>query len=245
MNIKIMIAYDGTELFGWQKSSDGPTVEEKLQEALEQIYQHPMMLQAASRTDRGVHAERQVVNYRTEKEVDLKRLLISLNHLLPKTIRVLSIENAQENFHPTLDAKGKIYHYHVCQGEVQSPFRRHFSWHIHLPLDIELMREGAKFFLGTHDFASFTNVQAPRLKETVRTLKRLDIIEEGISLRFEVEGDNFLYKMVRNLVGTLVYLGQGKLTLDNLPSILEKRDRTLAGITAPGHGLTLHKVLYQ
>lgn len=244
MNIKIVIAYDGTGLFGWQTSSDGPTVEEKLQAVLEQIYQHPMVLQAASRTDRGVHAAEQVVNYRTDKELDLKRLLISLNQLLPKMIRVLSIENAQENFHPTLDAKGKIYHYHVCQGAVQSPFRRHFSWHIHLPLDIKLMREGAKCFLGTHDFASFTNVQEPRPKETVRTLKRLDMIEEGVFLRFEIEGDNFLYKMVRNLVGTLVYLGQGKVTLHDIPSALAKRDRTLAGITAPGHGLTLHKVLY-
>lgn len=245
MNIKITLSYDGTEFYGWQRSSDGPSIEETLQGVLEQIYQHPIVLQAASRTDRNVHAAGQVVNYRTEKRVDLERLLVSLNQLLPKTIRVLSLEESGEDFHPTLDAKGKIYHYHICQEGVQSPFRRHFSWHIHTPLDLDLMREGAKCFLGTHDFAAFTNVQQSRPKDTVRNLKRLDLIEEGPFLRFEVEGGNFLYKMVRNLVGTLAYLGQGKLTLQEIESLLNKKDRTLAGVTAPGHGLTLHKVLYR
>lgn len=186
-----------------------------------------------------------MVNYQTEKKVDLERLLISLNQLLPKTIRVLCLEESGEDFHPTLDAKGKIYHYHICLERVQSPFRRHFSWHVQTPLDLGLMREGAKYFLGTHDFAAFMNAQEPRAKNTVRTLKRLDLIEESPSLCFEVEGDNFLYKMVRNLVGTLIYLGQGKLSLQEIKSLLNKKDRTLAGVSAPGHGLTLYKVLYQ
>lgn len=244
MNIKMILSYDGTDFFGWQTSIDGPTIEETLQEVLEKIYQHPIPLQAASRTDRGVHAAGQVVNYRTEKEIDLNRLLISLNQLLPKTIRVLSIEETSQDFHPTLDAQGKIYHYHICQGSVQSPFRRHFSWHLHTPLDLTLMREGAKSFLGTHDFASFTNVQEPRPKDTIRTLSRLEIFEENSSLRFEIEGDNFLYKMVRNLVGTLIYLGQGKLNLEGLQHLLHQRNRKFAGITAPANGLILYKVNY-
>lgn len=240
----MILAYDGTDFLGWQRSSDGPTIEETVQTVLEQIYQHPMMLQAASRTDRGVHAARQVVNYRTEKRLDLNRLLISLNQLLPKAIRVLALEEAPETFHPTLDAKGKIYHYELYQGAVQSPFSRHLSWHIHTPLDLDLMREGARSLVGRHDFASFTNRQDPRPTNTIRTLRRLDLFEEGSSIRFEVEGDNFLYKMVRNLVGTLVYLGLGKLSLEQTNALLTEHDRTIAGITAPAHGLTLYNVNY-
>ncbi|MCB1085263.1 MAG: tRNA pseudouridine(38-40) synthase TruA [Chlamydiia bacterium] len=244
MNIKLVVAYDGTDFFGWQASIDGETIEAALQRVLEKIYQHPIALQAASRTDRGVHAARQVVNYKTEKELDLDRLLISLNQLLPETIRVLEAKKVEERFHPTLDAQGKIYHYHLCTGGVQSPFRRHFSWHIHTPLDLSLMREGASHFLGTRDFASLTNAQEPRPNETVRTLRRLDIFEVEGGIRFEVEGDNFLYKMVRNLVGTLVYLGQGKLTLEEVRSLLKRQDRTYAGVTAPARGLTLFQVIY-
>lgn len=240
----MILAYDGTDFLGWQRSCDGPTVEEAVQTVLEQIYQHPIALQAASRTDRGVHAAGQVVNYRTEKRLDVERLLISLNQLLPKALRILAIEEVDDAFHPTLDAKGKIYHYELCQGAVQSPFRRHLSWHLHTPLNLDLMRKGAQCLEGRHDFASFTNRQDPRPPDTIRTLRRLDLYEEGSSIRFEVEGDNFLYKMVRNLVGTLVYLGLGKLSLDQTKSLLDKQDRTIAGITAPAHGLTLYKVNY-
>ena len=240
----MILSYDGTEFLGWQESIDGITIEETLRKTLETIYQHPIILQAASRTDRGVHAEHQVVNYITEKSLDLTRLKFSLNQLLPKTIRVQTIEEAPETFHPTLEAIGKEYHYHLCMSPVQSPFHRHFSWHIANPLNLDLMREGATSFIGTHDFLTFCNAITPMPKDTTRTVTRLEIIEEGPSLRFEIEGTSFLYKMVRNLVGTLVYLGLGKLSLDEVKTLLENKDRKLAGMTAPAHGLTLKKVSY-
>lgn len=244
MNIKMILSYDGTEFLGWQESIDGITIEETLRKTLEMIYQHPIVLQAASRTDRGVHAEGQVVNYITEKSFDLDRLKHSLNQLLPKTIRIHQIERALNTFHPTLEAIGKEYHYHLCTLSIQSPFRRHLSWHIPTPLNFDLMKIGASLFIGTHDFATFCNTIHPMPKSTVRTLTRFEIIKEDSSLRFEIEGNNFLYKMVRNLVGTLVYLGTGKLSLDQVKTLLAQKDRKAAGITAPAHGLTLKKVSY-
>lgn len=242
MNIKMIIAYDGTPYLGWQEGIDGPTVEGELRRALQQIYQEPIQLQAASRTDAGVHARGQVVNFKPTKARDLDALFISLNQLLPKTIRVFSLEEVDESFHPTLDNKGKEYHYHLSVGPVQSPFSRDFCWHLHTLLNLEKMRSAIPYFIGTHDFAALTNF--PRPEDTVRTLNRIDIFEED-TIRIEVEGDNFLYKMVRNLVGTLIYVGNGKLSLKDAKNLLHHQDRTLAGVTAPAHGLVLHRVFYR
>lgn len=242
MNIKMIIAYDGTHFFGWQETSDGPSIEGCLRKVLEQIYQEPITLQAASRTDRGVHADGQVVNYHTEKVKDLNRLKCSLNQLLPTSIRILHLEEEKSDFHPTLDVIGKEYHYTLSTALVQPPFERHFAWHYYLPLDVKKMCEGATHFIGTHDFATFCNANKPLPKDTVRTVSRIDIIQEGEVLRFEIEGNNFLYKMVRNLVGTLIYYGTGK--LESIDTLLTSQDRTLAGITAPAHGLSLKRVFY-
>ena len=244
MNIKLTLSYDGTEFFGWQETKDGPSIESALKQVLEQIYQEPIALQAASRTDRGVHAEGQVVNYCTKKKKDFERLKISLNQMLPQTVRISTIQQEQEHFHPTLDALGKEYHYFISTGPVQSPFNRHFSWHYPAPFNLDNMRLAANCLIGTHDFAAFCNANKPPPRNTVRKLSRLDITQEGDTLKFEVEGDHFLYKMVRNLVGTLVYIGVGKLAFKHTRKLIANKDRTLAGITAPAHGLHLKKVLY-
>ncbi len=245
MNIKLIISYDGTPYLGWQEGNDGPTIENALRQVLEKVYQEPIVLQAASRTDAGVHAHGQVVNFKPKKKKDLTRLLISLNQLLPKSIRVLSLEEVKDSFHPTLDNGGKEYHYHLHIAPVQSPFIRNFSWHIHTPINIELMKEASSLFIGTHDFSALTNVNFPKPKDTSRTLRRIDLIEEGPHLCIEIEGNNFLYKMARNIVGTLVYVGMGKLTLTETRRLLSQKDRIFAGITAPAHGLTLHTVFYR
>ena len=245
MNIKLIVSYDGTPYLGWQEGNDGPTIEKALRQALETVYQEPIALQAASRTDAGVHAHGQVVNFKPSKRKDLIRLLISLNQLLPKSIRVLSLEEAKDSFHPTLDNTGKEYHYHLHLAPVQSPFRRNISWHIHSPINVELMRKAASLFIGTHDFAALSNVNFPKPKDTTRTLHRIDLIEDGPHLRLEIEGNNFLYKMARNIVGTLVYVGMGKLTLEQTRHLLSQKDRTLSGVTAPAYGLTLQTVFYR
>lgn len=244
MNHKIILAYDGTSFWGWQEALGGPSIEGTLRQVLEQIYQEPIVLQAASRTDRGVHAEGQVVNYHTQQSKDLNRLKISLNQMLPEAIRVLALTEEESTFHPTLDVRGKEYHYLVSTAKVQSPFERYFAWHYYLPLDLDKMTQAAEYFKGTHDFTAFCNRIEPLPKNPVRTVERLEIFQEGDRLRFEIVGNHFLYKMVRNIVGTLVYVGAGKLSLQAARDLVATKDRTQGGITAPAHGLVLKRVLY-
>jgi tRNA pseudouridine38-40 synthase len=240
-NIKLILAYEGTRYLGWQKTAMGLSIEEELEKALAQILQHPVKLQAASRTDAGVHAEGQVVNFFTESEMPLDKLQKSLNSLLPKDISVLKIEEAPEAFHPTLDCRGKEYHYSVCTGSTQLPFHRQFSWHFSYPLDLEAMQKAAEALLGKHDFSAFTN---EKQEDNVREIFAIQIEPLDGRLKIRVSGNNFLYKMVRNIVGTLLYAGCGKLPWQEVPSIIASKDRTRAGVTAPAHGLVLKEVIY-
>lgn len=246
-NIKLIIAYDGKEYKGWQKTRMGPSIEEALQAAIEQIVQHPAHLQAASRTDAGVHAKGQAVNFLTSKALNLPQFHISLNSLLPKDIVVLSARTMPSSFHPTLDCIGKEYRYYACMGPTQLPHNRFYSWHIHYPLSLETMRKAIPLFLGKHNFASFCNVKKnARYNDYDREIQLLELIElEGQKLCFRVIGNHFLYKMVRTIVGTLADIGRGKISLEELPSILQSASRPFAGVTAPAHGLFLHEVFYE
>lgn len=242
-NIKGVISYIGTHYLGWQKTKTGPSIEESLERVLSQILQEPISLQAASRTDRGVHAEGQVINFFTQKDtLDLERLTLSVRQLLPKDITLLSLEIAPEPFHPTLDALGKEYHYYITPAEYQLPFLKDFAWHLWEPLEISLMQEACNHFLGTQDFAAFTNERA---EDTIRTLYDLEVKPLSSQLMLiRIRGNSFLYKMVRNIVGTLLYIGCGKIKLADLPCVFASGRRALAGVTAPAHGLFLKKVFY-
>ncbi len=247
-NIVMNVAYDGGAYLGWQKTPMGPSIEENLENALSCIFQQKISLQAASRTDAGVHADSQVVNFFLAKiPQDFSRLLISINSLLPKDISVISVRLAPTpQFHPTLDCIGKEYHYYLCTHTVQLPKYRYFSWHCHTTLDLSLMQQAAQKLTGRHNFAAFCNVRKNACYEDyIREIYRITIVAlENGRVRIEVEGNHFLYKMVRNLVGTLVYIGKGKLTLHQIDSILASKDRKQAGVTAPSHGLSLYKVRY-
>jgi len=246
MNIQLLISYDGAPFLGWQKTSFGPSVEEALESVLFRLLQEKVTLQAASRTDRGVHAEGQVVNFIARSPVDLFTLKRALNALLPKEIVVQEAVAAKETFHPTLDARAKEYHYHICFGTYQLPFFRHFSWHYPYSLCIETMKHAASLLVGRRDFTSFCNDSCtmPPGKE-ICTLMDVQIHPlTSHRLRIELLGDRFLYKMARNIVGTLAYIGSQKFSLENLPALFEKRDRKAAAITAPAHGLILKRVLY-
>jgi tRNA pseudouridine38-40 synthase len=246
-NIKLVIAYDGESYLGWQKTSTGPTVEGLLEAAIKTAVGEDVVLQAASRTDAKVHAQGQVVNFFTSKTVDIPRFSLHLNALLPKDIVVLSTDLMPPSFHPTLDASGKEYHYHICQGMAQLPHYRLYSWHCPYLLDIQSMREAVKYLMGRHNFAALCNAKNQRpIKNYYREIKRIEIIELPYQrLRIEVEGINFLYKMVRNIVGLLVAVGRNKLNIETIQEIIEKKDRTLACATAPAHGLLLYKVNYE
>lgn len=244
-NIKLHLAYDGSCYFGWQKTEAGPSVESELEQVLQTILQHPVTLQAASRTDAGVHAQDQVVNfYTTQQKGTDEKLLNSLNQLLPKDIRVYDLQRMPFSFHPTLDCVSKEYHYHLSTEAYLSPFKRYFTWHFPKKLDVALMREAAKLLLGKQDFQAFTNTRKPPHQDMFREIFSIHILEQGADLCIQIQGDHFLYKMVRNIVGTLCYIGCHKLSLEDLPRILEHKKRALAGITAPACGLVLKKVYY-
>jgi tRNA pseudouridine38-40 synthase len=249
-NIKLTIAYDGTRYLGWQKTVSGPSIEESLEKALKTILSHDVRLQAASRTDAGVHASGQIVNFICDRTVDPHQLDLwrgSLNGLLPRDISVLNLEMTLDSFHPTLDCIGKEYHYLMSTDHVQIPHERLYSWHYPADLDITAMRKETESLIGEKDFTAFCNEKKNcDYTDFVRRVDEISIEElPERRLRFIIKGNNFLYKMVRNIVGTLVYVGCRKIPVDTLPEILASGDRTRAGITAPNHGLCLHKVFYE
>lgn len=247
MNHKLLVAYDGTNYFGWQKTSSGPSIEEALEKALEQILQERIVLQAASRTDRGVHATGQVVDFHSSHLIqDYGKFRIGINALLPPDIAVLEAEEAPPAFHPTLNVKNKEYQYALCFGKVQLPQKRLYSWHFHYDLDVGKMQQAALALQGTHDYSAFCNQKKNEVYENhIRTIDQISIQStQPDCLLITISGHSFLYKMVRNIVGTLAYVGCGKITPIEIADILLHKDRTLAGVTAPAHGLTLAKIKY-
>lgn len=256
LNIKLLLAYDGNGYLGWQKTRMGPSIEDVLQQTLEKVLQEKISLQAASRTDAGVHAHGQVVNFFTAKEKIIpEKLQISLNSLLPKDITIRSVQIVDENFHPTLHNCGKEYHYYICSGPIQLPQHRYYSWHCHYELNLPDMLCAGQHLIGRYDFAALCNFKKNASYEnTIRTITSIEIIElppaaalpEKLEKRLliKIVGDSFLYKMVRNMVGCLVQVGRGIIPVDHIIKIIESKDRTQAGVTAPSHGLALHRVFY-
>lgn len=228
--IILTLAYDGSNYLGWQDNDNGPTIQGTVRRVLEKILQHPIILDGASRTDAGVHAEGQLAWFDTDK--DSSKLQFALNRLLPLDIRVL---NLQEGNIPVVACK--TYRYKICFGHLQLPSKRHHSWHVYYEVDIELMKQAAKILSGTHNFKAFCNMrQDLRYDSYMRTVD-IDVGETGETIT--VSGKSFLYKMVRNIVGTIIDAGRGKLSLDDVREALVHGDRERIGITAPAHGLTL------
>jgi tRNA pseudouridine38-40 synthase len=240
--IKIILAYDGTRFFGWQKTKTGPSVQEELEKAIQHILNTPLSTEAASRTDRGVHAKGQIAHFRTDQTIEARQFQRALNAVLPREISVQDVEIVDDSFHPTLNAISKEYHYWICNSPIQLPMNRLYSWHIHHPLDLASMQRAALDFLGTHDFSAFSNEPEDH---AIRTIEHIAIQpSESGRIRIEIRADRFLYKMVRNIVGTLAYIGLQKLSIDSIPQILASKMRKNGGITAPAHGLFLMEVFY-
>ncbi len=244
---KLTIAYDGTHYSGWQIQDNALAIQSLIEEALKILFKHPIFLVGAGRTDAGVHAHGQVAHFQSDKDVDLKRLQASLNGLLPPDIRILQVELAARDFHARYSALSKEYHYYLHLDLVQNPLTRLYRYHVLHRLNVQLLKEGARLFVGTHDFTSFTNQasQGCAAKNGVRTIFRLDVCQEAGGLRLEFEGNGFLYKMVRNITGTLIDIGCGKISLHEIPDIFAAKNRCFSGRIAPAHGLFLKKVNYQ
>lgn len=244
---KMTIAYDGTNYSGWQIQKNALSIQSLIEKALQILFKHPIFLVGAGRTDAGVHAEGQVAHFQSDKHIDLKRLQASLNGLLPPDIRIVQAELVPCDFHARYSAVSKEYHYYLHLDRVQNPLKRLYRYHVQHPINTSLLQDGARLFVGTHDFTSFAShaSQGCAAKNGVRTIFRLDVCEEQAGVRLEFEGNGFLYKMVRNITGTLIDIGCGKISLQAIPDIFAAKSRCSAGSIAPAHGLFLKKINYK
>ena len=244
INLKFTIAYDGTGFAGFQRQAAGErTVQGVLEEAFYKLTGEDPRLIAAGRTDAGVHAYGQVINVLTGSRIPVERWLAALNSKLPRDVVAWQVEMVPLEFHARYHAKSKVYQYRVLCRPWPDVLRRNYCLHCPDELDLEPMRKAASYFRGRKDFAAFAAAGSP-VKSTVRNLMRLDIEEKEDELIFTLEGDGFLYKMARNIVGTLLLAGRGKMTPEEIRLVLQEKNRAAAGPPAPPHGLCLVKVDY-
>lgn len=242
---KMLIAYDGTHYHGWQVQPNGISIQQLIEEKLKIILRQEIKIIGSGRTDAGVHAVGQVAHFHADS-LQIYKVVGSLNGLLPPDVRILSLQEAPSHFHAQYSALGKIYRYHLFLNQVMNPFKRLYTWHIRMPFCQKKLLRGAEQFLGEHDFTTFANEahSGVAAHDPIRVMKRLDIIQEEGGIFLEFEADGFLYKMVRNIVGTLVEVAIGKRDPTSIPLLFEKKDRREAGTAAPPQGLFLFKVLY-
>jgi len=246
-NIKLTLAYDGTHYLGFQIQPKGPTIQGILQEILSKILGHRVKVRSAGRTDAGVHALCQVAHFLTTSDKSLEVIFRALNGLLPRDISILQVEEVDFKFHPQRDALRKTYQYNIYNYPVRNPLLRLYSHWVPEPLDVEAMRACLPEIIGTKDFASFRK-SGTDVKTTVRTIYSAELKWSECFkhlLIFEITGRGFMRYMVRNIVGALLEVGRGKLTLEDFKKIIEARDRTVAPPPAPPQGLILKHIEYK
>ncbi|OPY79528.1 MAG: tRNA pseudouridine synthase A [Syntrophorhabdus sp. PtaU1.Bin153] len=242
-NIVLTIAYDGTNYHGWQCQPNGITVEQVVRQAVEKILDHQAKIYAAGRTDAGVHAQGQVVNFFTEKPIGLTNLARGLNSMLPEDIRVQRGFEADPSFHARYSARSKTYVYRVLNSLYDSPFYTRYAWHVPHILDVVKMDRVMTLVLGEHDFSAFKKKEEV-YHSCVRNVITARVKRRGGLVYFVLEGTGFLRYMVRNIVGTIMLVGLEKITANDFSGILESRDRGQAGPTAPAKGLCLQRITY-
>jgi len=251
-NIKLILAYDGTDYAGWQRQLGQPSIQQAVEEALARLTQAPVTLHGAGRTDAGVHAEGMTANFQTEARLPLSGLVKALNSMLPLAIRVLAAEKVASDFHARYKATGKVYEYTFTTAGIMPPSLRLYAAQVRGPFACEAVRQCLGALIGAHDFTSFEGAGSRDLsvvggRGAVRTIFAANLAEDENCpelYRITLAGDGFLRHMVRNIVGTLFAVGRGRLTPYDFQGIMMARDRALAGATAPARGLTLKTVLY-
>ncbi len=242
-NICLVIEYEGTNYHGWQCQPNGTTIEEIVRRAVERILDHPVKLYSAGRTDAGVHAFGQVVNFTTVRNIPLDNIERGVNSLLPSDIRVRSARQEVASFHSRYSAKSKTYIYSIYNAPRFSPFSVRYSWHYPFRLDCASMNGAIGAIVGTHDFSSFKKKNEP-YRSCEREVLRARVVRRRPFVHIGIEATGVLRYLVRNLVGTLVLVGAGKMTPEEFRSVIDARDRDLAGPTAPPQGLFLRRVTY-
>jgi len=239
----MVLEYEGTAYVGWQRQPDGPSIQERIEECLERITGQRCPVVGAGRTDAGVHARGQVAAFSADSPMAVERFHMALNALLPRDIVIREMEEAPVDFNPRFAAKSKRYRYAIWSHRVRPVFDRERCWHMRWPLDMELMREATSLLVGKHDFGAF-EASGSNAAHSVRTVHRAEWSTQDYWLYFDIEGDGFLYNMVRSIVGSLVDVGRGKMPLHGFREGFESRDRRKTGPTAPARGLCLMEVRY-
>ncbi len=242
-NIALVLAYDGTNYHGWQRQPEVVTVEQKVRGAVTKILNHEIKMYAGARTDSGVHAMGQVINFATEKKIALNNLSRGLNSILPPDIRVMDAREAEESFHARYSARCKTYVYCILNQLPISPFLIRYVLHWPHTLEVEAMQEGLKCILGEHDFSAFKK-KDEFYKSPVREIRRARVIKRAGMIYIILEATGFLRYMVRTIAGTLMLVGQRKIDPIAVRDILESGERERAGETLPAHGLFLKKITY-
>lgn len=241
--IRLIISYDGTNYVGWQVQPNGVSVQALLEKALFELTGEQIRVEGSGRTDSGVHAKAQVAHFDTEARMAADKFAIAMNMHLPPDIRVLFSEECDPTFHARFSAKRKVYSYTVQLGPHADVFLRTTSLHLHYIPDVEAMQKAAAAVIGTHDFNAFKCADSS-MENTVRTITRSEWNRNGNLLVYTVEGNGFLYNMVRILVGTMLEIGSGKRPESDMENAIETGSRTSAGATAPARGLRLERVIY-
>ncbi|MEW6184664.1 MAG: tRNA pseudouridine(38-40) synthase TruA [Thermodesulfobacteriota bacterium] len=243
-NLRLLMAYDGTRYQGWQRQKNAPTVQGAIEDVLFRIGQKNLSLIGSGRTDAGVHAWGQVANFKTSSLLPLSKMEQALRALLPKDILIRQVQETSLDFHARYSSRAKIYDYLICNGRRGLPFYRQYVWTVEEPLDWEGIKSGLTLLTGRKDFSSF-QTQGSEVAHTERTLFQTALSPlpwGGFRLRFKADG--FLRHMVRNMVGLLIRVGRGRVSLRELEAIIQSKDRSQAGEMAPAHGLYLRKVIY-
>lgn len=244
-NYKLIIAYDGTRYKGWQRlSNTEETIQGKIEKVLSRMTNTDIQIIGAGRTDGGAHARGQVASFHTDFKTTAQEIYKYLTAYLPKDIAVISVNKVDPRFHAKFNAKSKVYVYQLRTGSTPNPFDRQYRLHVPEKLNYKLMEEACQYFLGTHDFQSFTSRKS-KTKSNERTLTRLELVKDGNNLDIIFEGSGFLHNMVRIITGTLIEIGQGKKSPADIDKIFAAKSRELAGYTVSPQGLFLDDVIYE
>lgn len=242
-NIKLVIEYDGSEYCGWQRQNDRPTIQGTLEESVFQLTGERVTVHGAGRTDSGVHARGQVANFRTASKIPAASFARALNSCMPRDIVIIESCEVPQDFHAQFCAKTKAYTYHIlCRSARPALEHRYVHWLIREP-DVERMKKGAVYLVGKHDFTSFEAANSPR-HSNVRTVHYLDVSADSGHIKISIEANGFLYRMVRNIAGTLIAVGHRQFEESHVEKILNAGDRSMAGPTAPAQGLFLEYIVY-
>lgn len=244
MRVKLIVAYDGTNYCGWQVQPNGVTIEQKLNEALTNLFGLDIKVTGASRTDAGVHSLGNVCTFDVETRMPAEKISYALNQRLPDDIVVIDSCQVSGHFHPRFSKSRKTYEYRILNRRFPDPTRRLDTYFFHYPLDVTRMQEAARYLEGEHDFRSFASVHM-QSETSVRTIHRCEVEKEKDIILIRVTGNGFLYNMVRIIAGTLIKVGCGDLAATQIPDILAVRDRSAAGPTAPAKGLTMIGLEYE